>query len=359
MLFQPYQLRSLTLRNRIVVSPMCQYSSEDGFASDWHLVHLGSRAVGGAAVVFTEASAVEARGRISPQDLGIWKDEHVEMLSRITRFVRDRGAIPAMQLAHAGRKASTRRPWEAPPGAIAPQDGGWIPVGPTTDAFAPNYPVPTALDERGIAQIVQAFAAAAKRALAAGFEIIELHFAHGYLVHEFYSPLSNARTDRYGGSLQNRIRLAVEIAESARAVWPEHLPVFARISSTDWVDGGWDIEQSVELAKRLRDCGIDVIDCSSGGNVATAQIPLAPMYQVPFAERIRRDAGVATAAVGLITTPEQCEGILSSGQADLVVMARELLRDPYFPLRAAHELDAEVAWPKQYERAKLAPPARV
>lgn len=358
MLFEEYKIRSLTLRNRIVVSPMCQYSSEDGFASDWHLVHLGSRAVGGAAVVFTEATAVEARGRISPQDLGIWKDEHVEMLSRIARFVKSQGAIPAMQLAHAGRKASTRRPWEQPPGTVAPQEGGWIPVGPTTEAFAANFPTPQALDERGIAQIVQAFSAAAKRALAAGFEIIELHFAHGYLVHQFYSPMSNTRTDLYGGSLQNRTRLAVEIARAARAVWPDRLPVFARISSTDWVDGGWDVEQSVELSKRLRDCGVDVIDCSSGGNVATAQIPLVPLYQVPFAERIRRDAGVATAAVGLITTPQQCEDILTSGQADLVVMARQMLRDPYFPLHAARELESDVAWPKQYERAKLAAPAR-
>jgi 2,4-dienoyl-CoA reductase-like NADH-dependent reductase (Old Yellow Enzyme family) len=358
MLFEPYKIRDLVLRNRVVVSPMCQYSSDDGFASDWHLVHLGSRAVGGAAVVFTEATAVEARGRISPQDLGIWKDEHMEMLARIVRFIQGQGAIPAMQLAHAGRKGSTRRPWEPPPGAIAPEDGGWVPVGPTSQPFAPNYPVPTPLDEAEIGVIVRAFATAARRALACGFQIIELHFAHGYLAHEFYSPLSNTRTDRYGGSLENRIRFALQVAEAVRAVWPERLPLFARISSTDWVDGGWDIVQSVALAKRLRERGVDLIDCSSGGNVADAQIPMGPLYQVPFAERIRRDAGIATAAVGLITTPEECERILSRGQADLVVMAREFLRDPYFPMYAADALGVDIPWPKQYERARIARPAR-
>lgn len=359
MLFEPYKIRDVTLRNRIAVSPMCQYSSDDGFASDWHLVHLGSRAVGGAGLVFTEAAAVEPRGRISPQDLGIWKDEHVEMLSRIARFVQAQGAVPAMQVAHAGRKASTRRPWESPPGAIAPEDGGWIPVGPTTAPFAPNYPVPTELSEREIGTIVRAFADAVQRALGAGFRLIELHFAHGYLAHEFYSPLSNTRTDRYGGSLENRIRVCLEIAKAARDVWPERLPMFARISSTDWVQGGWDIEQSVVLAKKLHEAGVDVIDCSSGGNVADAKIPIEPLYQVPFAERIRKDAGVATAAVGLITTAEQCEQILERGQADVIVMAREFLRDPYFPMHAAHELDVEIPWPDQYLRAKPPRPARV
>lgn len=358
MLFEPYKIRELTLRNRLVVSPMCQYSSEDGFASDWHLVHLGSRAVGGAAAVFTEASAVEARGRISPQDLGIYKDEHIEMLARITRFIKAQGAIPAMQIAHAGRKASTRRPWEQPSGVVKPEEGGWTPVGPTTAPFAPNYPVPTALSESEIRDIVEAFAAAARRALAAGFEIIELHFAHGYLVHEFYSPLSNTRTDRYGGSLENRTRLAREIAQAVRRAWPERLPLFARISSTDWVDGGWDVVQSVELAKQLHSLGVDLIDCSSGGNVADAQIPMAPLYQVPFAERIRREAKVPTAAVGLITTPEEGERILTRGQADLIVMAREFLRDPYFPLYAAGTLDVDFPWPKQYERAKIARAAK-
>ena len=354
----PYRLRDVTLRNRIVVSPMCQYSSNDGFASDWHLVHLGSRAVGGAGLVFTEASAVEARGRISPQDLGIWKDEHVEMLARIARFVKEQGAVAAMQLAHAGRKGSTRRPWEQPPGAIAPLDGGWVPVGPTAVPFAPNFPVPAALDEAGIATIVAAFAGAARRTLEAGFEVAELHFAHGYLAHEFYSPISNTRTDRYGGSFENRIRLALEVADAVRKVWPERLPLFARISATDWAPGGWDVAQSVELARQLHARGVDLIDCSSGGNVADAKIPLAPLYQVPFAEQIRREAKIPTGAVGLITTPEQCEDILTRGQADVVLLAREFLRDPYFPHFAAEELGAEIEWPKQYERARIAPPAR-
>ena len=358
MLFEPYKLRDLTLRNRIVVSPMCEYSSEDGFANDWHLVHLGSRAVGGAAVVFTEAAAVEPRGRISPQDLGIYKDEHIEMLARITKFVKSQGAIPAMQIAHAGRKGSTRRPWEQPAGVVKPEEGGWTPVGPTTAPFAPNFPVPVALDEAGIKAITQDFVAAAKRALAAGFDLIELHFAHGYLAHEFYSPLSNTRTDKYGGSLENRIRFALETAEAVRKVWPERLPLFARISSTNWVEGGWDITHSVELAKQLHARGVDLIDCSSGGNVVDAKIPMVPLYQVPFAEQIRRDAKVPTAAVGLITTPEECERILNHGQADLIVMAREFLRDPYFPMYAAAELDFDLPWPKQYERAKLARAAK-
>ena len=358
MLFEPYKIRDITLKNRLVVSPMCQYSSEDGFANDWHLVHLGSRAVGGAALIFTEAAAVEARGRISPQDLGIWKDEHIEVLSRIARFVQAQGALPAMQLAHAGRKGSTRRPWESPPGTIAPEDGGWIPVGPTEAPFAPNFPKPAPLDEAEIAVIARAFAAAARRALAAGFQIVELHFAHGYLAHEFYSPLSNMRTDRFGGSLENRLRFALDTAKAVRQVWPERLPLFARISSTDWVEGGWDVAQSVELARRLHELGVDVIDCSSGGNVADAKIPMAPLYQVPFAERIRRDAGVPTAAVGLITTPEESERILSRGQADLIVMAREFLRDPYFPQYAADELGVDIAWPKQYERARIARSAK-
>lgn len=359
MLFEPYKIRDVTLRNRIVVSPMCQYSSDDGFASDWHLVHLGSRAVGGAGLVFTEAAAVEPRGRISPEDLGIWKDEHVDMLARIARFIEAQGAVPAMQLAHAGRKASTRRPWESPPGAIPPDAGGWIPVGPTTAPFAPNYPTPTQLDEREIATIVRSFKGAVRRALGAGFRLIELHFAHGYLAHEFYSPLSNTRIDRYGGSLENRIRFALELTKSAREVWPERLPLFARISSTDWAPSGWDVEQSVVLSRRLHELGVDVIDCSSGGNVADAKIPMEPLYQVPFAETIRRDAGVPTAAVGLITTAEQGEQILQRGQADLIVMAREFLRDPYFPMHAAQELDVEIPWPDQYLRARPPRPARV
>ena len=354
-LFEEYRIRDVVLRNRLVVSPMCQYSSDDGFASDWHLVHLGSRAVGGAGLVFTEATAVEDRGRISPQDLGIWKDGHVETLRRIATFVEAQGAAAGMQLAHAGRKGSTRRPWETPPGAIPPTAGGWVPIGPTAEPFAPNFPVPSALEVTQIATVVSAFVSAARRALEAGFRVIELHFAHGYLVHEFYSPLSNARSDRYGGSFQNRVRLALEIAEAVRTVWPERLPLFARISATDWVAGGWDLEQSIELAKLLHARGVDLIDCSSGGNVADVPVPMVPLYQVPFAEAIRRGAQVATGAVGLITTPEQCEQILDRGQADVVVLARQLLRDPYFAFHAAQALEREIPWPSQYARAK--PPA--
>ena len=358
LLFSQFRLRDVMLRNRLVVSPMCQYSSDDGFANDWHLVHLGSRAVAGAGLVFTEANAVEARGRISPEDLGIYRDEHVAMLERIVRFCQAQGARVGTQLAHAGRKASTRRPWEQPAGTIAPDDGGWIPAGPTTEPFAPSYPVPQALDEAGIAALVAAWAEAARRAHAAGFDVIELHFAHGYLAHEFYSPLSNTRTDRYGGSFENRIRLPLEIATAVRAVWPERLPLFARISTTDWVEGGWDLTQSVEFARRLASCGVDLIDCSSGGNVADAHIPLGPLYQVPFAETIRREANVPTGAVGLITTPEECEGILERGQADVILLARELLRDPYFPLFAAGALDDDIPWTPQYARAKARPARR-
>jgi 2,4-dienoyl-CoA reductase-like NADH-dependent reductase (Old Yellow Enzyme family) len=356
--FEPYRLRDVTLRNRLVVSPMCQYSSEDGFASDWHLVHLGSRAVGGAGLVLTEAAAVEARGRISPQDLGIWKDEHVEMLARIARFVRAQGAVVGMQIAHAGRKASTRRPWEQPAGEVTPAEGGWTPVAPTDAPFASNFPKPHRLREDEIGGVVRSFVDAARRALDAGMQIVELHLAHGYLAHEFYSPLSNDRADRYGGSFENRIRFALEVSEAVRAVWPERLPLFARISCTDWTEAGWEPQHAVELAKHLRERGVDLVDCSSGGNVADAKIPLAPLYQVPFAEKVRREAGVATGAVGLITTPEQCQAILARGQSDIVIMAREFLRDPYFPMYAAAALDVEIEWPKQYERARIARPAK-
>jgi 2,4-dienoyl-CoA reductase-like NADH-dependent reductase (Old Yellow Enzyme family) len=349
-LFDPFPLRSLTLSNRIIVSPMCQYSSVDGFSTDWHYVHLGSRAVGGAALVFTEASAVTADGRISPQDLGIYDDRHVEGLERIVRFIHGQRALAASQLAHAGRKGSTARPWE-PSGALARSDGGWEPVGPTGEAFTAGYPVPRALGLSEIPAIVDAFRAAARRAHAAGFDIIEVHAAHGYLLHEFMSPLVNTRTDAYGGSYDNRVRLCLEVVEAVRAVWPERLPLFVRISSTDWKDGGWDLEQSVELARRLRDRGVDLVDCSSGGAVHDAKIPLGPGYQVPFAERIRRDAGIATGAVGLITDAAQADGIVRGGQADCVLLARELLRDPYWPLRAARELGQQVPWPAQYLRA--------
>ena len=349
-LFTPLAIRGVTFRHRIAVSPMCQYSSEDGFASDWHLVHLGSRAVGGAALVMTEASAVEARGRISPQDLGIWKDDHVEFLSRIARFVRAQGAVPGMQIAHAGRKASVRRPWEGG-AAMGPADGGWQPVAPSAIPFHAGDPAPTALSREEIRCVTRAFAEAAGRALAAGFQTLEIHGAHGYLIHEFLSPLSNRREDEYGGSLENRMRFALETAAAVRAVWPERLPLFQRISASDWADGGWTIGDSVELARRLKTLGVDLIDCSSGGAVAHQQIALGPGYQVPFAERIRREADILTGAVGLITTPQQADAIVGQGQADLILLAREFLRDPYFPLHAAKALGKAPAPPVQYQRA--------
>ena len=352
-LFAPLALKGLTLSNRIVVSPMCEYSSVDGFANDWHFVHLGSRAVGGAALVFTEATAVTAEGRISPDDLGIWKDDHVEMLERIVRFVHRQGSAAGMQLAHAGRKGSTAAPWKDR-AAVPPSAGGWQPIGPTGDAFTSGYPVPRALDTAEIPAVADAFKRAACRALAAGFDVIEIHAAHGYLIHQFLSPLSNHRTDRYGGSFDNRIRLCLEVAGAVRSVWPATQPVFVRISATDWSEGGWDIEQSIELCRRLAALGVDLIDCSSGGSVPNARIPIGPGYQTPFAERIRREAGVATGTVGLITSPAQADHIIRSGQADCVVLARELLRDPYWPLRAARELGHLTPWPVQYLRA--APP---
>jgi 2,4-dienoyl-CoA reductase-like NADH-dependent reductase (Old Yellow Enzyme family) len=352
MLFDPLQLRELTLRNRIVVSPMCQYSSQDGFANEWHFVHLGSRAVGGAALVFTEAAAVTPEGRISPQDLGIWKDEQVEMLARITKFVDAHGAIAGMQLAHAGRKASTQRPWEGNK-TLSIEEGGFRPIlAPSAIPFRPQDPIPDALDEKGIARIVRAFGDAAERALRAGFRVLEIHAAHGYLLHEFLSPLSNQRADAYAGSFDNRIRALLEVTRSVRRRWPERLPLFVRISATDWAEGGWDIDQSVELAKRLAREGVDLIDCSSGGLVPGAKVPIGPGYQTPFAERIRREAAVKTGAVGLIRSPEQAEHILRTGQADAVILARQLLRDPYWPLTAAKVLGVQVAWPVQYERAR-------
>jgi 2,4-dienoyl-CoA reductase-like NADH-dependent reductase (Old Yellow Enzyme family) len=349
-LFDPITFRSLTLSNRILVSPMCEYSCEDGFANDWHLVHLGSRAVGGAGLVFTEATAVTPEGRISPEDLGLWSDRHAEPLARAVRFIHAQGRPAGIQLAHAGRKGSMRRPWD-PPGAVLPADGGWTPVGPTGTPFADSFAVPAALDTAALRAVVDAFRAATVRARDAGFDVAEIHAAHGYLVHEFLSPLSNTRTDDYGGSFDNRTRLCLEVVDGVRAVWPDRLPVFVRISATDWTDGGWDIDQSVELARRLRDRGVDLIDCSSGGNVSHATIPLAPGYQVPFAERIRREVGIPTGAVGLITDPRQADDIVSRGQADCVLLARELLRDPYWPLRAARELGQRIDWPAQYLRA--------
>jgi len=349
-LFAPLTIRGLTLRNRIGVSPMCQYSCEDGFATDWHLVHLGSRAIGGAALVFTEATAVAARARISPADLGIWKDEHIAPLARIAAFLKAHGSAPGIQLAHAGRKASVRRPWEG--GSRVPaSEGGWQPDAPSPAPFRPDDPPPRELSRDEIRGVADSFRTAAERALRAGFRVAEIHGAHGYLLHEFLSPLSNFRNDDYGGSFENRIRIVLEVVGAVRTVWPENLPLFLRISCSDWVAGGWTIEESVELARRVKPLGVDLIDCSSGGSVPTAQIPMAPGYQVPFAERIRRQAGILTAAVGLITTPEQADGIVRSGQADVVLLAREFLRDPYFGLHAAQALGAPVDPPIPYGRA--------
>jgi 2,4-dienoyl-CoA reductase-like NADH-dependent reductase (Old Yellow Enzyme family) len=351
-LFAPLQLRDVRLRNRIGVSPMCQYSSAGGFANDWHLVHLGSRALGGAALVMTEATAVLPEGRISPEDLGLWKDEHVEMLGRIFRFIESQGAVPGMQLAHAGRKASTAAPWKTGEHVVQEKDGGWRPTfAPSPLPFSPGDIVPTELDRAGIARIVRAFADASRRALEAGAKVIEIHAAHGYLLHSFLSPLSNQRTDEYGGSFDNRTRALREVVTALRAVWPERFPLLVRLSVTDWVEGGWDIEQSVMLASQLQDLGVDLIDCSSGGAVPGVNIPVRPGYQVPFAEHIRQKTGIHTAAVGMITTPGQADQIIRSGQADMVFFARELLRDPYWPIRAAIALKQNLSVPDQYRRA--------
>ena len=349
-LFSPLTLRGTTFRNRVFVSPMCEYSAVDGVPQDWHLVHLGSFARGGAGLVFTEATAVTPGGRISPQDTGIWNDEQAEAWRRIVRFVRSQEAVPGIQLAHAGRKASTAPPWTGG-GHVEPADGGWSDVvAPSAVAFG-ALPEPNELSRDQIAHVVRAFGEAARRSLDVGFEVVEVHAAHGYLLHEFLSPLSNQRADDYGGSFENRTRLLREVAVAIRRVWPEDLPLFTRISATDWVEGGWDIDQSVELARQLKPLSVDLIDCSSGGNVAIAKIPIGPGYQTPFAERIRKDAGILTGSVGMITTPEQAEHIIGTGQADAVLLAREMLRDPYFPLRAARQLGQEITWPAQYLRA--------
>ncbi|HTX40234.1 MAG TPA: NADH:flavin oxidoreductase/NADH oxidase [Acidobacteriaceae bacterium] len=353
-LFSPLAIGSITLRNRIVVSPMCEYSCVDGFATDWHLVHLGSRAVGGAGLVFTEATAVVAEGRISPQDLGLWKDEHIAPLARIVTFLHSQGARAGIQLAHAGRKASTYSPFLGE-GVVAPENGGWTNVvAPSPIRFAPNYPQPREIDAAGIARVLESFRSAAQRADRAGFDVLEIHAAHGYLLHEFLSPLSNRRQDEYGGSLENRARLLLEVVDAIRTVWPRPRPLFVRISATDWTEGGFDLQSSVALAALLRDRGIDLIDVSSGGNVAGAQIPVGPGYQTPFSEAIRRETGILTGAVGMITDPAQAAEILGSGKADLIFIAREFLRDPYWPLHAAAALGEITPWPPQYLRA--APP---
>jgi 2,4-dienoyl-CoA reductase-like NADH-dependent reductase (Old Yellow Enzyme family) len=352
-LFAPLQLRSVTFANRIGVSPMCQYSSEDGFANDWHLVHLGSRAQGGAGLVLVEASAILPEGRITPSDLGIYSDEHVPGLARIAKFIHSQGVRAGIQLAHAGRKASMSSPFFGER-LLRPNEGGWQPVGPSVIAFAPHYAVPEALDEAGIDTIIGAFARAAERASAAGFDFIEIHAAHGYLLHEFLSPLANKRTDAYGGSLDNRMRLPLEVADAVRAAWPPHLPLFVRISATDWTEGGWSPDESVALAGHLRARGVDLVDVSSGGQVPNAKIPVGPAFQAPFAARIRAESLVPTAAVGMITDPEQANRIVAEGNADLIFLARAMLRDPYWPLHAAATLGESAPWPVQYLRA--APP---
>jgi 2,4-dienoyl-CoA reductase-like NADH-dependent reductase (Old Yellow Enzyme family) len=349
-LFQPLTLRGLTLPNRIAVSPMCQYSSRDGLPSDWHLVHLGGLAQGGAGLVFTEAAAVLPEGRISPEDLGLWNEAQASALAPIARFIAAQGAVPGIQLAHAGRKASTFAPWRGS-GSVPAAAGGWTPVAPSALPFDPAWTVPAALDESGIRRVRQAFVEAARRALEAGFLVAELHAAHGYLLHQFLSPLSNRRTDAYGGSFENRTRLVREVAADLRAAWPERLPLLVRISATDWVEGGWNLDESVDLAKALKALGVDLVDTSSGGLSPQQKIALGPGYQVPFAARIRAEAGIPTGAVGLITEPEQAERILAEGSADLVLLARELLRNPRWPLHAAQALGAETPWPVQYARA--------
>lgn len=352
-LLSPLTIRGVTLRNRIVMSPMCQYSAEEGLANDWHLVNLGSRAVGGVALAIAEATAVTRDGRISPADLGIWSDAHVEPLARIARFVKSQGAAAGIQLAHAGRKASTAPPWQGGHPLRTPEEGGWTVVGPSPIPFSEGGLVPVPLDDAGIDEVIADFEAAARRAVTAGFQVIEIHAAHGYLLHQFLSPLSNQRTDRYGGSLENRMRLTLQVAERVRAAIPDDLALFVRVSATDWAkEGGWDVDQSVELAKRLKEAGVDLIDASSGGTLAKASIPSTPGYQVPFARRIRHEAKILTAGVGLITEPHQADDIVRNGDADLAFLARELLREPYWAFKAQSELGVLPTLPVQYGRAR-------
>ena len=350
-LFEPLKIKGVEFRNRIVVSPMCEYSSVDGFANDWHLVHLGSRAVGGAALVFTEAIAVSPEGRISPADLGIWKDEHIEFLKRIALFIHEHGAVAGTQLAHAGRKASVDAPWRGNK-VLSDEENGWKPVAPSEVAFSDTYRVPHELSKDEIKKVIRDFRDAAERALKAGFKVVEIHAAHGYLINEFFSPVSNTRTDEYGGAFENRIRIVLEIIESVKEVWPREYPLFVRISASEWSEKGWNIDDSVKLAKVLKEKGVDLVDCSSGGNVYKAKINIGPLYQVPFAEKVKKEAGIMTGAVGLITTAQECEEILQSGKADMIFLARQLLREPYFPLHAAKELGVDIKWPDQYLRAK-------
>jgi len=350
-LFSRFRLRDVEFKNRIFLSPMCQYSSADGMPTDWHLVHLGSHAVGGVSLVMVEATAISLEGRISPWDSGIWTDQHAQAFKRIAAFIQEQGAVPGIQLAHAGRKASTDVPWRGDK-PLSINQGGWQPLAPSPIAFAEDYPVPREMTNEDLQEVVSQFVAGAQRGMEAGFRVIEIHMAHGYLLHEFLSPLSNHRTDQYGGSLQNRARFPLLVARSVRETLPAAVPLLVRLSCTDWVDGGWDLPQSVEFSRWLKEIGIDLIDCSSAGLVPYAKIPVAPGYQAPFAAEIRSSAGIATGAVGLITDAVQAEQILSSGQADVVIIGRELLRNPYWPLHAAKTLNVDVAWPSQYQRAK-------
>lgn len=351
-LFTPLKIKSVEFKNRIAVSPMCQYSSVNGVPTDWHLIHLGSRAVGGAGLILTEATAVSPEGRISPDDAGIWNEEQTNAYKRITSFIKSQNSVPGIQLAHAGRKASTYSPWKGI-GEVIIENGGWQTLAPSPIPFSDNFPVPKEMNEADIKLVINQFSDASKRSIDAGFEVIELHFAHGYLVHEFLSPLSNKRIDQYGGNLQNRCRFAIEIAETVRETIPDGTPLFTRISSTDWAEDGWNIDQSVQLAKWLKEVGVDLIDCSSGGNIPNAKIPVGPGYQIPFTEKIKIEAKILTGGVGLITTPEQAEQIVKSEQADIVLLGREMLRDPYWALHAAKYLNVDLTdFPKQYLRAK-------
>ncbi len=349
-LFSEFRLRGVVLPNRIGVSPMCQYACEDGFATDWHFVHYGTRAVGGAGLILTEAAAVAPEGRISPNDIGVWSEAHFEPLARIAGFIDAQGSIAGIQLAHAGRKASTHRPWSGS-GAVSVADGGWRPIGPSALSFSQNYATPREMTASEIHDVRDAFALAAERSYRAGFRVIEIHAAHGYLMHEFLSPLTNRRGDEYGGSFENRTRFLRETVAAVRKALPDRCPLFVRISATDWTDGGWDADQSVELARELKALGCDLLDVSSGGNIETAAMPFGPGFQTPFAERIRRETGLATSTVGLITSAAQADHAVRTGQADMVLLARELLRNPYWPLHAAQELGQPVAWPAQYLRA--------
>ena len=351
-LFSPLSIKSITLKNRIAISPMCQYSATDGFATDWHLVHLGSRASGGAALIIQEATSVSPEGRISPEDLGLWNNEQIDKLKQITQFIISQNSVPGIQLAHAGRKASAASPWNGGR-KVANENGGWDTVAPSAIAYHDNEKAPIALDKNGVLKVIADFKAATKRALEAGYQVVEIHAAHGYLLHQFMSPLSNLRTDEYGGSFENRIRLTLEVVEAVQSEWPENLPLFVRISASDWAEGGWNLEESIQLSKILKEKGVDLIDVSSGGAVSHQQIPLGPNYQVPFAESIKNEVGILTGAVGLITDAKQAEEIIVSGKADLVLVARESLRNPNLGLTFAHDLEANVTWPKQYERAKI------